>query len=97
MRGILILGLIFFGSSCAKADSCKKSTGIDSNPPRTVIIYLKKNLDGYHLIDKQECSNESYWLAIPKSEAINKPRSPGSGKLVVLNKKTGEVIIVDGE
>jgi len=99
MRGILLLAaIVFFGSACAKDEiNCRQEIGVDKSPPLEVVLFVKKELKDYKLIDKQDCESEIYWLAIPGDASVSKPRVIGSEKLVVMNKKTKRITMTAGQ
>lgn len=98
MRRILVLIMMpFLLEACARSSECHKEIGIDKKPPAVVVVFLKKNLSDHYLVDRQECLDQVYWLAIPKSEPHDRPRSPGVEKLIVLDRKKNTVEVVAGE
>lgn len=99
MRGIFLLILIMsFGAACAQNDQeCNQEFGEDKSPPFEVVYRIRNELNGYRLIDKKDCSDEVYWLAIPPDQPIDKPRVIGSDKLVVMDKETKEIKIIAGQ
>ncbi|MBT2747151.1 MULTISPECIES: hypothetical protein [unclassified Lysobacter] len=99
MRSLLILMLAALSStSCAKeVGECKQSHGEDKIIPAQVVKRLQSDLKDQKLIDRKECQDEVVWLAIPASQPVDKPRPVGIGRLVVFNKKTKEVLVVQGQ
>lgn len=99
MRSLFILILALLSSaSCAKeADKCKQVFGEDKRLPPEVVKRVQLNLKDRKLIDRKECETEIFWLAIPANQPTNKSRAVGSGQLVVFNKKTKEILVLQGQ
>ena len=99
MRSILLLIMVlFFGVACAgRSQGCRQELGEDRSPPREVVSRVQNELKDYRLIDKKDCPDEVYWLAISPDQPIDRPRVVGSDRLVVMDKKTKKITIVVGQ
>lgn len=99
MRSLLFLGLVAVsGAACSRdLDACKTQLGEDLRPPIEVRNLVQSKFRGHRLIDKKDCDDEVYWLLISSEQPVNKPRRPGSDKLVVMEKETRKVLVIDGE
>lgn len=99
MRGLFLLILIPCSfSSCAKeVRECKQSYGEDKEIPMEVMERLRSDLKGQKLIDRQECEAEVLWLAIPVKQPADEPRPVGEGRLVVFDKKTKKILVLQGQ
>lgn len=99
MRSLFLLVLISFSAaSCAQEmHECKQNFGEDKNLPDEVVGLLQSDLKNQKLIDRKECETEVLWLAIPANQPANEPRAAGQGQIVVFNKKTKEVLVLQGQ
>lgn len=98
MRRIFILILLFSGgAACAGAQQCKQQFGEDKSLPPEVAAHIRVKLKGYKLVDRKDCVDALYWLAVPPNQPVNRPRVIGSERLVVMDKTTKEITIVLGQ
>lgn len=99
MRSLLVLVLIqLSGAACSKEPhECKQILGEEKSPPTEVIERLRFDLKNHKLIDRKECGSEVFWLAIPADQPVNESRVVGQGRLVVFNKKTKEILVLQGQ
>lgn len=80
-----------------ESSECKQTVGEDLNLPSDVLEYLRSHLKDHKLVDRKECALEVFWVAIPTSQPTHEPRMVGQGQLVVLNTKTREIRVFEGQ
>jgi len=93
----LLISLMLAG--CAHAGAgCTRTKGLDRTPPTEVVKVVRaKGLSSWLLIDRQSCGNEISWLIIPPGTAIDSPRPPGVGRVVLYEVAEGKVEITMSE
>lgn len=97
MRSILLLIMLLSAACDERALECKNYPGEDKNIPEAVKIITDSSLKNYKLIDRKECDSETYWLAIPPKYDAHNSLPPDMAQLVVINKETKQVTILQGQ
>ena len=94
---VMMLSLRITGCTWSRSDECVQTFGVDEVPPREVLDFINKKMNGHRLVDRVDCVTETMWVAIPEGVPVDSPRNPGVGTLIRLDKKTRQIDLSPGE